>query len=56
MESNYGTQQGYKKIFIFKRQEKYECLTDSHFKGSDAVLIVFDLTDECSFNNVNKWY
>jgi len=31
-------------------------LTDSHYKGSDAVLILFDLTDIESYRNVDQWY
>lgn len=36
-------------------QERFNSITDSFFKGSHGIIIVFDLTDKLSFDNVNKW-
>jgi Ras-related protein Rab-8A len=36
-------------------QERYQSLSQAYFKQADGVLIVFDCTNEDSFNNVTKW-
>lgn len=36
-------------------QEKYRCLINNYYKNSDAFIIVFDLTDIESFNNLPYW-
>jgi len=36
-------------------QEHYRSLIQSYYRGSNAVLLVFDLTDMRSFNNVPYW-
>ena len=43
------------KIFDTAGQEKYRALTKSYFRNADGVILVFDLTDENSFNRINKW-
>ncbi|XP_071479626.1 ras-related protein Rab-3A-like [Diadema antillarum] len=35
--------------------ERYRSLTKSHYHGASGALILFDLTDEKSFNNVIHW-
>ena len=35
--------------------EKYSNMIPMFFKGSDCVIIVFDVTDRKSFNDVDKW-
>ena len=37
-------------------QEKYRNVTRQYFRGTHAVLLVFDLTDHKSFNDLNAWY
>lgn len=36
-------------------QERYKSITTSYFRGSNGAIIVFDLTRESSFENVEKW-
>lgn len=36
-------------------QERYKAITASYYKGSNGALIVYDLTRESSFNNIEKW-
>ena len=33
----------------------YRTITKAYYKGVDGVLIVFDLTDRESFNNIDSW-
>ena len=37
-------------------QEKYNSLIRGYFKGSHGCLIVFDITNRASFDNVKKWF
>ena len=37
-------------------QERYRSITSSYFKGSHGCFIVYDITSEISFDNVEKWY
>ena len=37
-------------------QERYKAITSSYFKGSNGCFIVYDITNEASFDNVEKWY
>ena len=37
-------------------QERYQAITSSYFRGSDGCFIVYDITNETSFNNIEKWY
>lgn len=36
-------------------QDRFRAITETYFRGSHGVLIVFDLTNEDSFTNVRKW-
>ena len=37
-------------------QERYTSITSSYYKGSHGCFIVYDITSESSFENVEKWY
>ena len=37
-------------------QETYKSITSSYYKGSHGCFIVYDITNEASFENVDKWY
>ena len=37
-------------------QERYKSITSSYYKGSHGCFIVYDITNEASFENVDKWY
>lgn len=37
-------------------QERFKSLTTSYYRGSQGIIIVFDLTDIESFKNVRKWF
>lgn len=37
-------------------QEQYQSISSIYFRGSDAALIVFDLTNRSSFEGVSRWY
>ena len=43
------------KIHDTAGQEKYRAITKSFFRTAEGVILVFDLTDENSFNRINKW-
>ena len=36
-------------------QERFHTITTSYYKGSNAVIVVFDLTNANSFNNISNW-
>lgn len=36
-------------------QEKYRSLTSVYYRNATAIIIVFDLTNRESFNNIEKW-
>ncbi len=36
-------------------QERYRSITSSYYKGSHGCLIVYDITNEKTFENVEKW-
>jgi small GTP-binding protein len=36
--------------------EKYKQITTSYYKGTQAAIICFDLTNKNSFNSVRRWY
>ena len=36
-------------------QEKFNALTQQFFRNTDGILLIFDLTDKNSFNNIKKW-
>ena len=37
-------------------QEKFNSLSKQYFQNSDGILLVFDVTNKDSFNNIKKWY
>ena len=37
-------------------QERYRAITSAYYKGSKGCLIVYDITSEKSFEDVEKWY
>ena len=37
-------------------QERYHAITSAYFKGSQGCFIVYDITNENSFDNVDKWF
>ena len=37
-------------------QERYRSITSSYYKGSHGCFIVYDITNESSFENVDNWY
>jgi len=36
-------------------QERFKSLGNSFYRGADAAIIVYDLTDKASFDKVNEW-
>jgi len=36
-------------------QERYFSITQSYFKGSNGVFLLYSITDQKSFKNLNKW-
>jgi len=47
----------YAKLTIFDTagEEKYRSLAKSYYRDIDGIILVFDLTDENSLNNITKW-
>jgi Ras-related protein Rab-6A len=37
-------------------QEKFDSILTGYFRGCDAAVIVYDVTDRNSFNDVEKWF
>ncbi len=37
-------------------QERYRSITSSYYKGSHGCFIVYDITNERSFENIDNWY
>ena len=36
-------------------QEKFKIITASYYRGGNGVLVVYDITDRDSFDNLNSW-
>eukprot|EP00928_Gymnodinium_smaydae_P086833 TRINITY_DN71254_c0_g1_i1.p1 TRINITY_DN71254_c0_g1~~TRINITY_DN71254_c0_g1_i1.p1 ORF type:complete len:217 (+),score=47.85 TRINITY_DN71254_c0_g1_i1:119-769(+) len=36
-------------------QEKFQSVTTHHYRAADGALLVFDISNEQSFNNLDKW-
>ena len=36
-------------------QERYRTITNAYYKGADGIIIVFDITNKESFDNIPSW-
>eukprot|EP01114_Cavostelium_apophysatum_P010247 TRINITY_DN23759_c0_g1_i1.p1 TRINITY_DN23759_c0_g1~~TRINITY_DN23759_c0_g1_i1.p1 ORF type:complete len:206 (-),score=25.49 TRINITY_DN23759_c0_g1_i1:28-645(-) len=36
-------------------QERFRTITNSYYRGSHGLVLVYDITDRISFNNLNQW-
>src|SRR5579872_546847 len=36
-------------------QERYRTIAQSYYRGAMGILLIYDITDERSFNNIVKW-
>eukprot|EP01098_Paradermamoeba_levis_P003055 TRINITY_DN1427_c0_g1_i4.p1 TRINITY_DN1427_c0_g1~~TRINITY_DN1427_c0_g1_i4.p1 ORF type:complete len:141 (-),score=31.00 TRINITY_DN1427_c0_g1_i4:15-437(-) len=36
-------------------QERFRTITSSYYRGAHGVIVVYDITDATSFNNVKRW-
>ncbi len=36
-------------------QERYQSITNSYYKGSNGVILIYDITDKKSFDHLNNW-
>ena len=43
------------KIYDTAGQEKYRALIKKYYQGTDGIILVFDLTNENSFNKLKSW-
>lgn len=43
------------KIYDTAGQEKYRALIKNYYQGTDGIILVFDLTNENSFNKLKSW-
>ena len=42
-------------LFDTAGQEKFRAITYNYFKGTDGILLIYDITDEKSFTSVENW-
>lgn len=37
-------------------QERYRTITSAYYRGADGIIMVYDVTNEDSFNHINEWF
>ena len=43
------------KLYDTGGQEKYSAITKSYYKGSDGILLIYDITNRSSFDSIQMW-
>jgi len=54
-EQSYATKKYKLQIWDTAGQERFRTIASSYYRGAHCILIMFDLTDIASFNNVKMW-
>ena len=36
-------------------QDRFRCITKNYFRGSDGIMLIYDITNQSSFNNIRNW-